>query len=169
MRNLWLFCVMGGVLAGTIWANLLSGELLGQVGYFDGIYRAKRADNGREQWRLWRYIVRQRLWEVGLGGLVAMTPVAVFGYLIGAFGAGFGLAALISLFTLEKGWLGIGCWLLSVLPQGVCYVGGWMLLVMTVIEGRSLKKLRVGLTVGILMAVGSALETWVNPMLWKWF
>ena len=35
--NLWLVSIMGGILAGTVWANLLGGELLTRIGYFDGI------------------------------------------------------------------------------------------------------------------------------------
>ncbi len=30
--NLWLVSIMGGILVGTIWANLLGGELLKQIG-----------------------------------------------------------------------------------------------------------------------------------------
>ena len=40
--DLWLICMMGGVLTGTIWANLLSRELLGQIGFFDGLYQTGR-------------------------------------------------------------------------------------------------------------------------------
>lgn len=164
-RNLWLMCIIGGVLAGTMWANLLSGELLGQIGYFDGIYQTERAYSGREQWQLWRYIIRQRLCEIGMGSLIAMTPFAVAGYFIGAFGAGFVLAVLITLFTLEKGWLGVLYWLASVLPHGFCYLTAWMILAAAVVEKQDLKKVRIWLFIGILVAAGSFLEAWVNPQI----
>ena len=164
-RNLWLMCIIGGVLAGTMWANLLSGELLGQIGYFDGIYQTERAYSGREQWQLWRYIIRQRLCEIGMGSLIAMTPLAVAGYFIGAFGAGFVLAVLITLFTLEKGWLGILYWLAYVLPHGFCYLTAWMILAAAVVEKQDLKKVRMWLFIGILVAAGSFLEAWVNPQI----
>ena len=167
LRNFCLLCIMGGVLAGTMWANLLSGELLGQIGYFDGIYGAGKIYSDREQRQLWGYIIRQRLCEVGLGSLAAMTPLAVPVYLVGAFCAGFVLAVLITLFTLEKGWLGIVYWLASVLPHGLCYLGVWLILTIAVMEGEELKKVRIWMFVAVLVGVGSFLEAWVNPRILK--
>jgi len=166
--NLWAVLVMAGVLGGTVWANLLGRELLGQIGYFDGIYQTgKIMDNG-EQWELWRYVLGQRAWEVCFGGLLAMTPFAVPGYLVLAFGAGFALAVMITMFTLEKGWMGIGYWLASVLPHGICYLVIWMILTEAVKEKQDMKKIRVWLFSGFLVTAGSFLETWANPWLLKW-
>lgn len=166
-RNFCLLCIMGGVLAGTMWANLLSGELLGQIGYFDGIYGLEKVYSDQEQRQLWEYIIRQRLCEVGLGSLAAMTPLAVPVYLVGAFCAGFVLAVLITLFTLEKGWLGILYWLASVFPHGLCYLGVWLILTVAVMEGEELKKVRIWLLVAALVGAGSFLEAWVSPRILK--
>ena len=165
LGNIWILCVMSGVLMGTLWANLLGGKLMEQVGYFDGVYGAGKALSEEERWQLWRYVIRQRLWEAGLGGLIAMTPLAVPGYLAGAFGAGFILAVIIAMFTLEKGWLGIAYWLLSAMPHGLCYLAVWMTLTAAVMGRRDMKKIRVWLLAGILVAAGSFLEAWVNHML----
>ena len=105
--NLWLLLFVGGVLGGTIWANLLGRELLEQIGYFDGIFQTGMKMNHEEQWQLCRYVLSQRVGEVCFGGMLAMTPLAVPGYLILSFGTGFGMAVVITVFTLEKGWLGI--------------------------------------------------------------
>ena len=50
--NLWLLLFVGGVLGGTIWANLLGRELLEQIGYFDGIFQTGMKMNHEEQWQL---------------------------------------------------------------------------------------------------------------------
>lgn len=158
--------VMGGVLAGTIWANLLSGELLRQIGYFDGIYMAGEMDRTQQR-QLWLYVLKQRVCEAGFGGLLAMTPIAVPGYLILSFGAGVSVALIITVFTLEKGWMGLGYWLASVLPHGLCYGAVWMILTVAVKESQNLKKFRVWILIGVLVAGGSILEVWINPWVIK--
>lgn len=163
--NLWLLLVMSGVLTGTVWANLLGRELLEQIGYFDRIFQTGKKMDCKEQWRLWRYVLEQRGWEVCFGGLLAMTPLAVPGYLALSFGTGFTIAVVITVFTLEKGWMGIGCWLVSVLPHGLCYLLVWLLLAVAVREKRDLKKVRFWLLVGFLVTAGSFLEAWANPWL----
>ena len=41
--------IMGGILAGTVWANLLGGELLTRIGYFDGIFQTGPGLSREEQ------------------------------------------------------------------------------------------------------------------------
>ena len=99
--NLWLVSIMGGILVGTIWANLLGGELLKQIGYFDGIFQTGKGLDRDARRQLWGYVVRQRLCEAGFGGLLAMTPVAAPGYLVLSFGTGMAIALVIAVFTLS--------------------------------------------------------------------
>lgn len=155
--------IMAGILAGTIWANLLGGELLEQIGYFDGIFRTGEVLSREEQRLLWGYVLRQRLCEVGFGGLLAMTSVAVPGYLALSFGAGCVMALSIAVFTLEKGWLGLGYWFGSVLPHGLCYLTVWVIFAAAVKERQDLKKIRIWLLTGALALGGCFLEVWVNP------
>ena len=151
-RNFWLISVMGGILAGTIGANLLIGELLKQIGYFDGIFYAGREMNGEEQKQLWLYVLRQRAWEAGFGGLLAMTPAAAAAYLVLAFAAG---------------WMGLGYWLASVLPHGLCYGAVWMIWAAAVMERQDIRKFKIWILAGLLVTGGSLLEVWVNPWLLK--
>ena len=165
--DLWLLLMMGGVLAGTVWANLLGRELLGQIGYFDGIFGTAVEMDSKEQWQLWRYVLNQRLCEVCFGGLLAMTPLAFSGYLVLSFGTGFATAVIITIFTLEKGWMGIGYWIISMIPHGFCYLTVWLLLSAAVKEKKNLEKFRFWLLVGMLVIIGSFLEAWANPWLLK--
>lgn len=157
--------IMGGILVGTVWANLLGRELLKQIGYFEGIYEAGRNLSSQEQRQLWRYVLRQRLLEAGFGGMLTMTPIAVPGYLLLSFGAGIAVALMITVFTLEKGWIGLGYWLGSVLPQGLCYLMVWVIFAAVVKEQEDLKKVRIWMLTAILVIGGSFLEVWVNPLL----
>ena len=158
-----------GVIAGTIWANLLGGELLSQIGYFDGLYKSGQIIDEEERRLLWRYVLIQRLWEAGFGGLLAMTPLAAAGYLVLSFAAGFILAAFIAAFTLEKGVAGILLWFMSVFPHGLCYVGVWAVWLMVVRERQEQQKISIWLLAGFLAAAGSFLEVWVNPILLRFF
>lgn len=161
--TLWFLCIMGGVVTGTVWANLLSRELLGQIGYFDGLYRTGAKSYEGQQRQLWRYIIGQRLWETLVCSLIAVTPFAVPGYLAMTFGAGFVLAVVITVFTVEKRWLGLVYWLISVFPHGLSYLAAAMVLTAAVKERREIERLRVWLAVGIFVAAGSFLEAWVAP------
>lgn len=154
-----------GIFAGTIWANLPGRELLSQIGYFDGLYKSGQNMAEGERRQLWRYVLGQRLWEAGMGGLLAMTPLAAPGYLILSFGAGFVLAVIITMFTLEKGVAGILVWSASVFPHGLCYLGVWAVWVTAVKERREPDKAGVWLLAAFLAAIGSFLEVWVNPVL----
>lgn len=166
-RNFWLISVMGGILAGTIGANLLSGELLKQIGYFDGIIYARQELSREEQKLLWLYVLRQRMWEAGFGGLLAMTPAAVPVYLLLSFAAGAAMAMVITVFTLEKGWMGLAYWLASVLPHGLCYGAVWVIWAAAVKERQDIRKFKIWILAGLLVAGGSVLEVWVNPWLLK--
>lgn len=158
---------MGGVLAGTIWANLLGGDLLGQIGYFDGIYQNSKEMSDGERMELWLYVLKQRGWEAGFGGLLAMTSIAVPGYLLLSFGAGMVIGLSIAIFTLEKGGLGLGYWLASMMPHGLFYGVVWGILTVAVKESHDLKKLRIWFLIGILVIGGSLLEVWINPWIIK--
>lgn len=157
--------IMGGVLAGTVWANLLGGELVKQIGYFDGVYQAGRQLGRQEQRQLWGYVLRQRLCEMGFMGMLAMTPIAVPGYLVLSFGAGAAMALAVTVFTLEKGWMGLFCWLASVLPHGLCYLAVWVIFAAVVKERQDFKRVRIWILAGILVVGGCFLEVWVNPWL----
>ena len=61
------------------------------------------------------------------------------------------MAVVITVFTLEKGWLGIWYWIMSVIPHGLCYLAIWLLLSAAVKEKQDLKRVRFWLLVGILV------------------
>ena len=91
-------CLNGHLLAG----RLGGGELLKQIGYFDGIFQTGKGLDRDARRQLWGYVVRQRLCEAGFGGLLAMTPVAAPGYLVLSFGTGMAIALVIAVCDVEE-------------------------------------------------------------------
>ena len=142
-----------GSIIGCVTANLLSKELLKQIGYFDSIYQWE-SSMGREE--------RRRFLEVGTGALVGMTPLArgAFGGIAMAFG--FGLGLLISTFTLERGWMGIFLFLKSVMPQWIFYGLGWVILAAGCDNGLEKAKLRMWLLLVMAVLAGTLLEVFFN-------
>lgn len=167
--NVWLFCLMGGIVTGSLLANLLGRELLIQVGYFDALMQSSSQQPAQEQWHLFLYILRQRMIQAGLAVLVGITLWAAAGYCMIAFGVGFVQAVVISMFSMQKGYLGLFYYLVTVLPQGLCYLAVWIVLTEGVQEGLTSMKLRFWAVVIILVVTGSALECWMNPGFLKLF
>ncbi|MCI8725231.1 MAG: DUF2460 domain-containing protein [Hungatella sp.] len=151
-----------GSIIGCVTANLLSKELLKQIGYFDSIYQWESSMGREERRQFWSYTARRRFLEVGTGALVGMTPLArgAFGGIAMAFG--FGLGLLISTFTLERGWMGIFLFLKSVMPQWIFYGLGWVILAAGCDNGLEKAKLRMWLLLVMAVLAGTLLEVFFN-------
>lgn len=147
-----------GSIIGCVTANLLSGELLKQIGYFNSVYQWEQAMGAEERGRFWRYAVKRRFGEVGIGALIGMTPMAkwAFGGISMVFGFNSGL--LISIFTLESGWSGIFFFLRSVMPQWILYGLSWVILAAGCENGLEKIKIRVWLLFVLLILAGTLLE-----------
>ena len=151
-----------GSIIGCVTANLLSGELLKQIGYFDSVYQWEYTMGMEEKGMLWRYTARRRFLEMGLGGLVGMTPLAkwAFGGIAMVFGFNSGL--LISTFTLQSGWMGLFHFLKSVMPQWIFYGLGWVILAAGCENGLEKAKIRMWLLLVIAILAGTLLEVFLN-------
>ena len=116
-------------------ANLLSGELRTQLGCFEAVGGGGYSLGMEEKKQLWRYVLRKRLMEFGIGGLAGMTPLAawIFGGI--SFVGGFGCSLMISMFTLYDGWMGIFSFSRLVLPQWIFYFTVWVILAVGVENG----------------------------------
>ena len=158
---LFLLFVAGSII-GCVTANLLSGELLMQIGYFDSIYQWKASFGPEEKGDFWRYVMRRRFLEFGTGALVGMTPLAkwAFGGIAAIFGFNCGLA--ISVFTLESGWMGLLLFLRTTLPQWIFYGLAWVILAVGCENGLEKMKIRVWFFLALLILVGSLLEAFLR-------
>ncbi len=156
--DLLLLCFLAGSMGGCAAANLLSRELLGQIGYFDSIYRLQVSVNRKDRGRLWCCILRQRAMEFGIGCLAGLTPFASMAFCFFAAAGGFGFALQISVFTLQKGWLGLFYFLAAVLPHWIFYMLVWVILAMGVKKGLGKLRLPVWLLLAAAVIAGTLSE-----------
>lgn len=156
---------LAGNICGCVTANLLGRELLKQIGYFDSVYRFSTEMGFKEKAEFWCYVLKRRIMEFGIGSLVGMTPFALPAFAGLAAFFGFGCGLLISVFTLQHGWLGIGLFLRSVLPHWLFYMVVWTGLAMGAKDGLDKMKAHGWLFLVLVILAGSIAEAFINPFL----
>jgi hypothetical protein len=156
-----LLCLLflTGSIAGCVTANLLSVELLRQIGYFDSVYQWGSSIGREEKGQLWRYLAKRRFLEFGAGSLVGMTPFSSAAFCCVMFVFGFSAALLISVFTLQSGWLGMVYFLRTILPQWGLYGMVWGILAIGAENGLDKMKIRVWPLLILVVFLGTFLET----------
>lgn len=164
-----LLCFLGGVIAGTVIANLLSSELQSQIGYFDALFLTGGVLNAGERQRLWMYVMRQRLLEIAGAWLVSMTVFAAAGFQCLMVLAGANVAVAVSIMTMQKGMLGPVFYLAAILPQWLCYIPIWLILASWAEEGGRLVRWKAMLILLALVLLGTASEVYLNPYLTGFF
>lgn len=164
-----LLCFLGGVAAGTVTANLLSGELQSQIGYFDGWFSGGKILTGAQKVQMYWYVLRQREIEFLMAWFLTLTVFSRPGFCCLAAWTGGISAVTISIFTGQFGMLGAAAYVATIMPQYLFYLPVWLILAGW--AQKSEKKLRLlGLVVLILVtAVGAAAEVYVNPYLLRFF
>ncbi len=171
-------CFFCGLAAGTVFVNCLEGALTAPDGlaqYAAGYGMARTAGRfslwgyaeltAKQSRRLWMLTVRQRLSELALMVLVGQTPLAAGGFAALAFLAGCVFGLTLSVLTVARGVWGLPVFLVSLLPQWLCYVPVWLSLAEHAGEGQSVLRPRHWVFSAMLVAVGTFLEAYVNPFL----
>lgn len=158
-----LLCFLGGILGGTIIANLLSSELQSQIGYFDALLLSGAALSDVDQRRLWGYVTRQRLLETAGVWLVSLTTFASLGCCMLAVLAGAVASVTISVITVQKGLFGILFYLASILPQWLFYIPVFLVLALWAEKNSRVIRIRALLILLFLVLVGAAAEVYINP------
>ena len=157
-----LLLFMAGSAAGCMIANLLSGELLRQLGYFDLTYTDMQTLDAGEKNQLWLYTLKRRMSQLALGGLIGMTPFARAAFFVLAFSTGFGCSVMISTCTLLNGWQGLTQFLRAVLPQGLPYMAVICLMAAASEQGLEKMKVKVWLLLALLTLLGTWLESGIS-------
>ncbi len=157
-----LLLFAAGSIIGCVSANLLSGELLKQIGYFDAVYQWENSMGMAKKGMFWKYTMKRRFLEMGMGALLGMTPLVKWAYGGIALMLGFNSGLLISTFTLERGWMGLFLFLRSVMPQWLFYGFGWVVLAAGSENGLERMKVRVWLLLALLVFTGTLAEVFFN-------
>lgn len=166
--RLWI-CFVAGVAGGTMIANLLSGELQSQIGYFDLLYLESRQLGAGERQRMWLYVVRQRMFEVAGAWLLGLTVCSAGVYYLLAVLAGGSMAVALSVLTMQKGITALLWYLASVFPHAVCYVPVYLVLAAWAGEKPGKPRLGAAGILGLLTMAGTVLEVYINPLLMEFF
>lgn len=159
-----------GCILGTLFANIFGVKYISTWGIFNSDYFEKYSSvviNGKG---LWIYIIKNRVQDIVLLGLLCMTPIsipAIMGY-VGYMGASMGL--VISVCSMQYGFFGLIIYLVSVFPQYIFY-GLALFVIIKAISSNSnykryndrIKKLGIAAIVMLLMVLGSVGEAFVNP------
>lgn len=164
----WLFlCFLIGIVAGTAAANVLYPQMKEQAVYFTGLLEKNMYFTGAEQRELFWWILRQRSVELLFMWLVSLTVFAVPCYYMMTAGFGFSAGVILTVFTCQKGVLGILWYLASLFPHFLIYIPVWCVLARW--AGERSKKPRV-LALGalfLLILTGALMESIINPLLLK--
>lgn len=161
--TLMVFCFFSGILAGTVWVNLMASEMQGQLGAFGLAGLLKNPDRSAlSPGRIVPVLMNREAAAVFLW-LVGMTVFALPGLSLAALYGGFSMAAVISLMTAQAGLIGLPFYLLSVFPQALLYVPVIALLFFWGMEPMKKTHMAGFIVLIIVIALGTILETCVSP------
>lgn len=160
-----VFCFFTGILAGTVWVNLMASELQGQLGAF-GVTELL---NYKEAFSLSLTrvipVLVSRGMAVGFLWLVGMTVLAFPGLSLAAAYGGFSMAAIISLMTVEAGLFGLPIYLVSIFPQMLLYVPVIAVLFFWGLEPMKKTHMAGFIVLLFIVAIGAIAETCISPYL----
>lgn len=163
----WLLaCLMLGTVLGTAAVNLAGSGFLGQGGMAGILLTGSVLAGGRRSWELIRAAAVQRLGETALLWGMGRLPAGRLWCCCAALYAGCSAAAVLSMFTWEKGVMGLPLYLGSVMPQALFYIPLWLFLAGSA-ESRMKIPVRYILAGAALLAAGIFCEGAVNPWIFR--
>lgn len=164
-----MICFVAGILGGTIVANLLSGELKQQIGYFDTLFLSEQSLTMAEKKQMWFYVLRQRSLEMLGAWLLSLTVFSAVGFYGLAAVTGGGIGVVLSVITMQKGLMGLVFYLGTIFPHGMCYIPIGLILASWAGEERHQIRVPATLLLALLLVVGTVAEAWLSPMIVLFF
>ena len=162
-----LLCFFAGLIAGTVMANFWYPSFMEEAGYYLGLLdRNMNLDKG-QRIQLFYQVLRQRGIEVGVAWLIGLTAYAVPLFCLLTTGIGFSMGFVLSVITVQKGLMGLPVFLMTVMPQGLCYIPLWSILLLWGMQKERRFRIPAFLLLLLLAALGSACEAWINPIFLK--
>ncbi len=162
-----LLCFFAGLIAGTVMANFWYPSFMEEAGYYLGLLdRNMNLDKG-QRIQLFYQVLRQRGIEVGVAWLIGLTAYAVPLFCLLTAGIGFSMGFVLSVITVQKGLMGLPVFLMTVMPQGLCYIPLWSILLLWGMQKERRFRIPAFLLLLLLAALGSACEAWINPFFLK--
>ncbi|MDR1547696.1 MAG: stage II sporulation protein M [Hungatella sp.] len=163
----YLICFFAGLIAGTVMANFWYPSFVEEAVYYLGLLdRNVNLDKG-ERVQLFYQVLRQRGIEVWIAWLMGLTAYALPLYCLLTAGIGFSMGFVLSVITVQKGLMGLPVFLMTVTPQGLCYIPLWCILLLWAMQNGRRFRIPAFLLLLFLAALGSACEAWINPIFLK--
>lgn len=163
----YLVCFFIGLMAGTVIANFWYSSFENEAVYYLGLLDRNRSVSGQESMGLFLEVLRQRMIQILIALLIGMTAYAVFLYCLLTAGLGVSMGFVMSVITVQKGLMGLPFFFMTVMPQWLCYLPLWALLLYWGLQKGKRFRAAVLFFILLLSVLGSALETWINPVFLK--
>ena len=164
----YLICFFIGLIAGTIIANFWYSSFENEAVYYLGLLNRSKSVNGQYGIGLFGAVLRQRLIQIFVAWLIGMTAYAAVLYCFLTAGLGFSMGFVMSVITVQKGLMGLPFFFMTVMPQWLCYLSLWILLLYWGVQKGKRFRVAVLFFILLLCIMGSALETWMNPVFLKY-
>lgn len=164
----YLVCFFIGLIAGTMIANFWYSSFENEAVYFLGLLSSSKSVNGQNGIGLFGEVLRQRLIQIFVAWLMGMTAYAAVLYCFMTAGLGFSMGFVMSVITVQKGLMGLPFFFMTVMPQWLCYLPLWILLLYWGVQKGKRFRVAVLFFILLLCIMGSALETWINPVFLKY-
>lgn len=164
----YLVCFFIGLIAGTMIANFWYSSFENEAVYYLGLLGRSKSVNGQNGIGLFGEVLRQRLIQIFVAWLMGMTAYAAVLYCFMTAGLGFSMGFVMSVITVQKGLMGLPFFFMTVMPQWLCYLPLWILLLYWGVQKGKRFRVAVLFFILLLCIMGSALETWINPVFLKY-
>ncbi|MEY8355316.1 stage II sporulation protein M [Lachnospiraceae bacterium 54-53] len=160
----YLICFFAGLVAGTILANFSYSAFAGEAAYYLGLLDSNLNLGQGERVQLFGQVLSQRMVEVWIAWLIGLTAYAVPLFCFLTAGIGFSMGFVLSVITVQKGLMGLPVFFMTVMPQTLCYLPLWSILLLWALQKGRRFKLPGFLLLLALTVAGSACEAWLNPV-----
>lgn len=169
LRYRFTIMIFLGILIGTCYANLAHRCKFAMPDVYDSNYLSRYADVSMNYYSLWKYIIKYRLRDfiiICLAGLTMFRKHIISLYLLYI---GICAGMLISVSVMYYGFVGLGVYLASVLPQYIFYgIVIYLLYKLFYIHGLNAKNVTAIIVIAVmLLFIGTYTEAYFNPSLLK--
>lgn len=165
--DIYLICFFIGLIAGTVMANLWYSSFSDEAGYYLGLLNRNIKLGKAERMQLFGQVLSQRLMEVWITWLIGMTAYALPLFCVFMSMAGVSMGFVLSVITVQKGLMGLPVFFMTVMPQSLCYLPVFGVLLFWGIQKERRFRILAFILLLLLTAAGSALEAWINPFFLK--
>lgn len=169
-RRAFLFCFMAGFMAGILYANVLAGEYLLNMGILDSYFLESYEKSEMDMRGYLCYLLYLRVPPVVVLGMTAATKfrkAAALGFVLWT---GFSGGLILTAAVMKMGVRGIALCLAGILPQAFFYVAAYLMFLWFLYFYPQVKwNLSKTVCFVLFLIVGILLEGYVNPAVMRIF